>query len=97
MMDLGEDGAHHDRRVLTKASAQTSSEDLEMYAAEVELQLDRVYRHVVGLFSYVVQTERRFYLANHVDLQARSAENGEMYFEVGMEDVWVWDMYRPAR
>ena len=54
MMDLGEDGAHHDRRVLTKASAQMSSEDLEKYEAEMELQLYREYRDVVGLFSYVV-------------------------------------------
>lgn len=89
--------AHQDRRVLTKASAQMSSEDLEKYEAEMELQLYREYRDVVGLFSYVVETERRFYLTNHVDLQPRSTENGEMYFEVVMEDAWVWDMYRPAR
>ena len=74
-----------------------SSEDLEKYEAEMELQLYREYRDVVGLFSYVVETERRFYLTNHVDLQPRSAENGEMYFEVTMRDAWVWDMYRPAR
>ncbi|GAA1114379.1 DUF2469 domain-containing protein [Nocardiopsis composta] len=74
-----------------------SSEDLEKYEAEMELQLYREYRDVVGLFSYVVETERRFYLTNHVDLQPRSTDNGEMYFEVTMEDAWVWDMYRPAR
>lgn len=74
-----------------------SSEDLEKYEAEMELQLYREYRDVVGLFSYVVETERRFYLTNNVDLQPRSTENGEMYFEVVMEDAWVWDMYRPAR
>ena len=81
----------------TKASAWMSSEDLEKYEAEMELQLYREYRDVVGLFGYVVETERRFYLTNHVDLQPRSTENGEMYFEVVMEDAWVWDMYRPAR
>ncbi|MFD3684216.1 DUF2469 domain-containing protein [Nocardiopsis sp. NPDC058631] len=74
-----------------------SSEDLEKYEAEMELQLYREYRDVVGLFSYVVETERRFYLTNNVDLQPRSTDNGEMYFEVVMEDAWVWDMYRPAR
>ena len=42
-----------------------SSEDLEKYEAEMELQLYREYRDVVGLFSYVVETERRFYLTNH--------------------------------
>ncbi|WP_026117734.1 DUF2469 domain-containing protein [Nocardiopsis alkaliphila] len=74
-----------------------SSEDLEKYESEMELQLYREYRDVVGLFGYVVETERRFYLTNHVDLQPRSTDNGEMYFEVVMEDAWVWDMYRPAR
>ena len=58
--------------------------------------LYREYRDVVGLFGYVVETERRFYLTNHVDLQVRTAD-GETYFEVTMSDAWVWDMYRPAR
>jgi Protein of unknown function (DUF2469) len=73
-----------------------SAEDLEKYETEMELQLYREYRDVVGLFTYVVETERRFYLTNNVDLQVRSAE-GEVYFEVTMSDAWVWDMYRPAR
>ncbi|RJL21760.1 DUF2469 domain-containing protein [Bailinhaonella thermotolerans] len=74
-----------------------SAEDLEKYETEMELQLYREYRDVVGLFSYVVETERRFYLTNSVDVQVRSADNGEVYFEVTMSDAWVWDMYRPAR
>ena len=74
-----------------------SAEDLEKYETEMELQLYREYRDVVGLFAYVVETERRFYLTNTVDLQVRSTENGEVFFEVTMQDAWVWDMYRPAR
>jgi hypothetical protein len=74
-----------------------SAEDLEKYETEMELQLYREYRDVVGLFSYVVETERRFYLTNNVDLQVRSTDGGEVYFEVTMSDAWVWDMYRPAR
>ncbi|MET9021218.1 DUF2469 domain-containing protein [Actinopolymorpha sp. NPDC004070] len=73
-----------------------SAEDLEKYETEMELQLYREYRDVVGIFKYVVETDRRFYLANHVDLKVRS-EGGETYFEVTMSDAWVWDMYRPAR
>jgi len=73
-----------------------SAEDLENYETEMELQLYREYRDVVGLFGYVVETERRFYLANTVDLQVRST-GGEVYFEVTMNDAWVWDVYRPAR
>jgi Protein of unknown function (DUF2469) len=74
-----------------------SAEDLEKYETEMELQLYREYRDVVGLFAYVVETERRFYLTNTVDLQVRSTDNGEVFFEVTMQDAWVWDMYRPAR
>ena len=74
-----------------------SAEDLERYETEMELQLYREYRDVVGLFSHVVETERRFYLTNNVDVQVRATENGEVFFEVRMADAWVWDMYRPAR
>ncbi len=73
-----------------------SEEDLERYETEMELQLYKEYRDVLPLFGYVVETERRFYLANSVDVAARNAD-GEVYFEVRMSDAWVWDMYRPAR
>lgn len=73
-----------------------SSEDLENYETEAELALYREYRDVVGLFQYVVETERRFYLANNVDLQVR-ASGGDIYFEVTLTDAWVWDVYRSAR
>jgi hypothetical protein len=73
-----------------------SAEDLEKYETEMELQLYREYRDIVRQFSYVVETERRFYLANQVDLRVRNSD-GEVYFEVEMQDAWVWDMYRPAR
>ena len=73
-----------------------SSEDLEKYETEQELALYREYRDVVSLFSHVVETERRFYLCNAVDLKVRT-EGGDVYYEVSMGDAWVWDMYRPAR
>ena len=73
-----------------------SAEDLEQYETEMELQLYREYRDIVSQFSYVVETERRFYLCNAVDLQVRNPD-GDMYFELRMSDAWVWDMYRPAR
>ena len=72
-----------------------SAEDLENYETEMELQLYREYRDVVGLFSYVVETERRFYLANNVDLQVRSAD-GEVYFEVVMNDEHSSHVTPPA-
>lgn len=73
-----------------------SAEDLEKYEADLELQLYREYRDVVGLFSYVVETERRFYLANAVQVTPRGTD-GEVWFEVHLSDAWVWDLYRPAR
>ena len=73
-----------------------STEDLEQYEAEMELALYREYRDVVSIFTYVVETDRRFYLCNSVDVKARS-DSGDVFFEVTMGDAWVWDMYRPAR
>ena len=73
-----------------------STEDLEQYEAEMELALYREYRDVVSIFKYVVETDRRFYLCNTVDVKARS-DSGDVFFEVTMGDAWVWDMYRPAR
>ncbi|MYM20090.1 DUF2469 family protein [Brevibacterium sp. 5221] len=73
-----------------------SAEDLEDYEADLELQLYREYRDVVGLFTYVVETERRFYLANSVDLKAHH-DDGEIYFELTLADAWVWDTWRSAR
>lgn len=73
-----------------------SAEDLEKYETEMELKLYREYRDVVGLFKYVIETERRFYLTNDYEMQVHSVQ-GEVFFEVSMADAWVWDMYRPAR
>jgi chromatin segregation and condensation protein Rec8/ScpA/Scc1 (kleisin family) len=73
-----------------------SAEDLERYEAEAELSLYREYRDVVKMFAYVVETDRRFYLANDVKLEPRT-ENGRTWFEVELRDAWVWDMYRQAR
>ena len=73
-----------------------SAEDLENYETEMELQLYREYKDIAAQFSYVVETERRFYLTNQVKLDART-ENGQTYFELELQDAWVWDMYRPAR
>jgi hypothetical protein len=63
----------------------------------MELQLYREYRDVVGLFTYVIETERRFYLANDYRLDVRGSADGEVFFELSLHDAWVWDMYRPAR
>jgi len=72
-----------------------SEEELEDYEADMEMQLFREYRDVLPMFAYVVETERRFYLANSVEVVPH--EGASPWFEVILNDAWVWDMYRPAR
>ncbi|HOI03951.1 MAG TPA: DUF2469 family protein, partial [Dermatophilaceae bacterium] len=31
-----------------------------------------------------------------VDMKVRS-DGGEVFFDITMNDAWVWDIYRPAR
>ena len=73
-----------------------STEDLEDYESDVELQLYREYKDVCPMFRYVVETERRFYLANEVS-QALVGESGRTRVELDLRDAWVWDMYRQNR
>ena len=73
-----------------------SADDLDAYEDDLELKLYREYRDIARQFRYVVETERRFYLANEVDVTPRD-EGGDVYFELRLRDAWVWDMYRPAR
>jgi Protein of unknown function (DUF2469) len=71
-------------------------EELEQFEADMELSLFREYRDVLPMFTYVVETERRFYLTNAVEMDVKN-EQGRVYFELNLQDAWVWDMYRPAR
>jgi hypothetical protein len=73
-----------------------SDEEIERVEGDLELGLWREYRDVLPMFTYVVETERRFYLANSVEVKEREGP-GAVWFEVQLEDAWVWDMYRPAR
>lgn len=73
-----------------------STEDLEQYETEIELKLYREYRDVLPMFKYVVETDRRFYLANNVDVTVED-RGGQVFYRIDLEDAWVWDMFRPAR
>lgn len=66
------------------------------YDRDLELSLYREYRDVVRQFQFVIETERRFYLANEVNIVRRDTEH-DFYFELSMNDVWVWDIYRTDR
>ena len=71
-----------------------SSEEVERYEAEIELALYKEYRDVIPMFRYVVETDRRFYLANKVE---RVSQPGAAFIEYELTDAWVWDMYRQTR
>lgn len=70
--------------------------EIENYENDQELALFREYRDVVGLFKYVVESERRFYLCNQVDVQVHPVGN-DVFFELRLQDAWVWDIYRSSR
>lgn len=66
------------------------------YDRTLELALYREYRDVVRQFRFVIETERRFYLANEVSVDRKDTAQ-DFYFELSMTDVWVWDIYRADR
>jgi hypothetical protein len=73
-----------------------STEDLENFEADRELQLAQEYQDVAGMFRYAIETERRFYLANEVKMDVVGDGTRPMV-EVVLNDAWVWDMYRRSR
>jgi hypothetical protein len=73
-----------------------SRDDLEEYEAEIELKLYEEYKAVMPMFSYVVETDRRFYLANEVEKRVVDRA-GTTHVELELRDAWVWDLYRQNR
>jgi hypothetical protein len=71
-------------------------EELTEYEAKLELSLVQEYKAVVGMFTYAVETERRFYLANDVNVEVKQTGSPTL-LEITMSDAWVWDMYRTTR
>jgi hypothetical protein len=71
----------------------SDGDDIERFEEERELELYREYRDVLPMFQYVIETERRFYLANTVAVTRQP----DGWVEVDLADAWVWDMFRPAR
>src|SRR6266568_212809 len=74
-------------------------DDLDEYEAELELALKREYQAVFALFRYCVLTQDATYLCNRLDVQQAvpSAAGGLPFFQLELEDVWVWDKNRPTR
>jgi hypothetical protein len=71
-------------------------DELDEFEAELELRLKKEYTAVFGLFRYCVLTQDATYLCNKLDLQP-ALKQAYPFFQVKMEDVWVWDKNRPTR
>ena len=71
-------------------------DELDEYEADLELQLRKEYSAVFGLFRYCVLTQDATYLCNKLDLQY-VPQPAYPFFQLKMEDVWVWDKNRPTR
>src|SRR5207244_242974 len=71
-------------------------DELDDFEAELELRLKREYSAVYSLFRYCVLTQDATYLCNRLDLQY-VPQQSYPFFQLKMEDVWVWDKNRPTR
>ena len=71
-------------------------DELDEFEAELELRLKKEYADVFGLFRYCVLTQDATYLCNKLDLQY-APQPSYPFFQIKMEDVWVWDKNRPTR
>ena len=74
-------------------------DDLDEYEAELELALKKEYQAVFGLFRYCVLTQDATYLCNKLEVQqaAPTAPGALPFFQLDLDDVWVWDKNRPTR
>lgn len=71
-------------------------EDLDEFDAELELSLKREYSTVFPLFTYCVLTQEATYLCNKLEVNF-VPQTAYPFFDISMEDVWVWDKNRPTR
>jgi hypothetical protein len=71
-------------------------DELDEFEAELELALKKEYSAVFSLFRYCVLTQDATYLCDKLDLQY-VPQQSYPFFQLKMEDVWVWDKNRPTR
>jgi hypothetical protein len=71
-------------------------DELDEFEAELELNLKKEYGAVYSLFRYCVLTSDGTYLCNKLDMQY-VPQPSYPFFQIKMEDVWVWDKSRPTR
>ena len=71
-------------------------DEFEDYDREVELALYREYRDVVSQFQ-LRGRDRAPLLPRQRGRAVRQDTEHDFYFELTMNDVWVWDVYRADR
>jgi hypothetical protein len=71
-------------------------DELDEFEADLELRLKREYTAVFPLFRYCVLTQDLTYLCNKLELKPILQQHYP-FFQLTMEDVWVWDKARPTR
>ena len=71
-------------------------DELDEFEAGLELALKKEYTAVFSLFRYCVLTADATYLCNALELKPMPQAHYP-YFQLKMEDVWVWDKNRPTR
>jgi Arc/MetJ family transcription regulator len=71
-------------------------DDLDEYEAELELRLKKEYQAVFSLFRYCVLTQDATYLCNRLE-RSYVPQQAYPFFQLKLEDVWVWDKNRPTR
>ena len=79
-----------------QSAAMSHLDELDDFEAELELRLKKEYSAVYSLFRYCVLTQDATYLCNKLDLQY-VPQPAYPFFQLKMEDVWVWDKNRPTR
>ena len=74
-------------------------DELDDFEAELELRLKREYSAVYSLFRFCVLTQDATYLCNKLEVQQATptAPGALPFFQLDLEDVWVWDKNRPTR
>ena len=74
-------------------------DELDEFEAGLELALKKEYTAVFSLFRYCVLTQDATYLCNKLEVQQATptAPGALPFFQLELEDVWVWDKNRPTR
>jgi hypothetical protein len=70
--------------------------ELEEFQTNLELALYKEYNEQLKNYKYTVESERRFYLCNEVDVKV-SNPTSDVYYDITLTDCWIYDVYRKEK